>query len=188
MKAEAPVAAKEPAKPNGKSTQAKPGIEAKIAKIEALAKKAGVTLSGGATEEAIAKLEKALGVKLPAEVRAFYLAHDGGPPNTGVFSGRALLSLKGILTYWKVWKKAFDDGEMDEDTEPDEGIQQEWWVPQWIPVTSDFGGNHDMIDLAPDEGGKVGQIIAVWHDDTSRTIEGDSFLDWLAEQTWGEGE
>ncbi|MCC6557870.1 MAG: hypothetical protein IT372_33400 [Polyangiaceae bacterium] len=31
-----------------------------------------------------------------------------------------------------------------------------------------------------------GQIVAVWHDDAARTVEGTSFLSWLEEQRWGE--
>ena len=48
----------------------------------------------------------------------------------------------------------------------------------------DIDGNHDMLDLAPAAGGKKGQIVSVWHDEETRTLEGDSFLDWLEEQTW----
>ncbi len=161
------------------------GVEARIARIEAAAKKAGVRLPKGAAETAISAAEKKLGVKLPEEVRAFYLAHDGGPPNALACGGRELLSLAGMVRQWQAWKELFDDDAFeDDDVEPDDGVQAKWWMPKWIPVTYDFGGNHDMLDLAPAAGGKKGQIVSVWHDEETRTLEGDSFLDWLEEQTW----
>lgn len=44
---------------------------------------------------------------------------------------------------------------------------------------NDAGGNHDLIDLAPARGGKVGQIISAHRDDGARTLEGADFLGWL---------
>ncbi|APR82985.1 glucan synthase 1-related protein [Minicystis rosea] len=161
-----------------------------IAKIEALARKAGFTLPPGASEKAIAKAEAKLGVTFPHEVRAYYLAHDGGPDEVPMFNGRALLGLEGMLHQWGVWKEVMEEvgDENDDSVEPDPGVQQKWWIPEWIPVTMDFGGNNEMIDLAPAKRGKVGQVICVWHDDDSRTVDGEDFLSWLQEQTWGDGE
>ena len=163
---------------------------AAIANIEALAKRAGIALPPGASEKDIAATEAELGVTFPPELRAFYLAHDGGPDSVPVFNGRALLSLKSIVNHWEVWKEVVDagDAEDDESATPDPGIQQKWWSPAWIPVTTDFGGNNEMVDTAPAKGGKIGQVICVWHDDDSRSIDGEDFLSWLQEQPWGDGE
>jgi cell wall assembly regulator SMI1 len=187
----APATAARPAAPTKPAAPAKPAkgadaFAARIAAIEAAAASAGVRLPPGASDAQIAAAEAKLGVKLPAEVRAFYRAHDGGPNNEQVCSNRELLSLAGMVHQWEMYKEAFDEGELDEeDAEPDEGVQREWWIPAWIPVSYELGGNHDVLDLAPDEGGTVGQIVAVWHDDSARTVEGTSFLSWLEEQTWG---
>lgn len=160
-------------------------IGARIASIEAAAAKAGVRLPPGASEAAIAATEATLGVTFPAEVRAFYLAHDGGPPDEAVCGNRVLLSLAGTIRQWRTYKAAFDQGALDDDGEPDEGVLPKWWVPAWIPVTYDLGGNHDVLDLSPAEGGRIGQIVAVWHDGPTRTVEGTSFLTWLEAQRWG---
>ncbi|MFO0760277.1 MAG: SMI1/KNR4 family protein [Byssovorax sp.] len=188
----APAPAKAPSaeghKKQPKAKKGKPSVAERIEAIARAAKKAGVTLPKGASEEALAKAEKALGVKLPEDMRAFYRAHDGGPAGEGVCSGRELLSLQGIVRQWKIWKKLFDQGEFeenDEDVEADEGVQETWWIPAWIPVTYDFSGNHDVLDMAPGKGGKAGQIVSMWHDDPGRTLEGDDFLSWLEGQTWG---
>ena len=47
-------------------------------------------------------------------------------------------------------------------------------------------GNHDILDLAPAKGGKVGQILSFWHDDAPRTLEGKDLLSWLAKAEWGD--
>ncbi|AKV02730.1 glucan synthase 1-related protein [Labilithrix luteola] len=170
------------------SKKAPAGIDSKIAAIRAAAEKAGVTLPRGAPKSVIAEVEAVLGVALPDEVRAFYLAHDGGPPNEPACGGRELISLAGMVSQWKHWKRAFDDGAFeDDDVEADEGVQEAWWIPGWIPITYDFGGNHDMLDLAPAQGGRRGQIVSVWHDDPSRTVNHDDFLSWLADQEWTSG-
>ncbi|MFY0532767.1 SMI1/KNR4 family protein [Nannocystis pusilla] len=64
-------------------------------------------------------------------------------------------------------------------------MQQKWWIPEWVPVTYDGSGNHDVVDLAPAKGGRVGQILSFWHDEESRRVVGRDFLSWLAKQQWG---
>ncbi len=159
----------------------------RIAKIEANATKAGVTLPAGASEQAIAAAESTLGITFPAEARAFYLAHDGNADDY-TCAGRELLSLDGIVGQWKIWKDLFDTGTFGENDHgaPDPGVQQKWWIPEWIPVTYDGSGNHDILDMAPAAGGKVGQILAFWHDDSPRTLKAPDFLSWLEKVKWGE--
>jgi predicted DNA-binding WGR domain protein/cell wall assembly regulator SMI1 len=159
-----------------------------IAKIEAKAKKAGVELSKGASEKAIAAAEKALGQVLPDEVKAFYRRHDGSEDDSALEWGE-LLSLERMVDEWKVWKGLLDDGtfESNDHGEPGKGVRKHWWIPEWIPFTYDGAGNHKVIDLAPAKGGVRGQIVDFWHDDGSRTVAGKSFLQWLADANWGAG-
>ncbi len=178
----------EPAPQATKATKATKPTDtdaARIARIEAAARQAKVRLPKGASEAAIAAAEAALGVALPDEVRAFYRAHDGGPSGKLACGGRELLSLKGVVGQWKMYKAAFDAGELeDDDIEPAKGVQSTCWNPAWIPFTYDFGGNHHVIDLAPAKRGTRGQIVSVWHDDPTREVEAASFLAWLEGQTW----
>lgn len=159
-----------------------------IARIEANAARAGVTLPKGATEAAISAAEAKMGVTFPAGMRAFYLVHDGGPSDE-VCDGRQLLSVGSIVHQWKIWKDLLDAGELEDDeVDPDTGVAPSWFHAKWIPVTHDFGGNHDVVDLAPAKGGTLGQIVSVYHDDGARTVEGEDFLSWLEDKTWGEGD
>ena len=187
-----PVAKKKAAKKATKAPAAgrvaAGSFAARIEEIEARARAAGVELPAGASEAAIADAERALGSTLPDEVRAWYLAHDGGGDDEYVLEGREFLSLAGIVGQWKIWKQLLDDGvfEDNDHSEPGPGVQQKWWIPEWVPVTYDGAGNHHVIDLAPGAGGVVGQVMSVWHDDGERTVVAASFLDWLTQATWGE--
>lgn len=158
-----------------------------IATIEANARAVGVELPRGASEAAIAGLERTLGQALPAEVRAWYVAHDGGGVGY-VLENRQLLSVEEIAGQWKIWKELLDQGVFGDNDhgEPGPGVQKKWWIPEWVPVTYDGAGNHDVVDLAPGTGGRHGQILSFWHDEPSRRVIGPDFLTWLAGRTWGE--
>lgn len=159
-----------------------------IARITAAAKKRGFELPPGASMEAIEAAEKRLGVTFPDEVRAFYLTHDGGSSDeTYNCNARELLSLEGIVSQWEIWKDLLDKGTFgdNENDDVDTGlVQEKWWIAEWIPVTYDGAGNHEVLDLAPGESGKRGQILAFWHDDSPRTVKGPDFLTWLSKVSW----
>jgi cell wall assembly regulator SMI1 len=176
-----PAKAKARKKPAAPAPEIPAAIAAEIAKIEKLAKERGVALSAGASFDAILALEEKVGVELPIDVRAFYLAHDGGSETEWAFGDRFLLSLDGIATYWEACTEAYES-ELDEDVEADRGVRKKWWSRKWIPVTHDAGGNHHVVDLAPTKSGKLGQIVSYYHDNGERTLEGSDFLGWLAEQ------
>jgi cell wall assembly regulator SMI1 len=161
--------------------------DAAIARIEAKAAAAGVSLAKGASAKAIAAAEKAIGAHLPEEVVAFYRRHDGSEDEPAV-EGRELLSLSRMVSEWKIWKDLFDQGtfEANDHGRPGAGVQQKWWIPEWVPVTYDGAGNHHVLDLAPAPGGTRGQILSFWHDDDPRTVEAKDLLAWLEGAHWGD--
>jgi cell wall assembly regulator SMI1 len=164
-------------------------VAAAIATITANAAARGVELPPGASEDAIAAAEQALGFTLPEEVRAWYRAHDGGGDRY-IANNRELLSLDRMVSEWKVWKDLLDQGvfEGNDHSSPGPGVQQKWWIPEWLPVTYDGAGNHDVIDLAPDIDGRVGQIVEFWHDDDDREVIAANLLEFLLDVEWAPSE
>jgi cell wall assembly regulator SMI1/predicted DNA-binding WGR domain protein len=144
-------------------------------------------LAKGASATAIRKAEKRLGVSFPEDFRASYARHDGAD-YASLLEGREFLSLESIFKQWKIWKELHDDGTFeDNEGDPDDpGIKEDWWNPKWIPFTHDASGNHHCIDLDPERGGKYGQVISMWHDDSSRTLVARSFTEFIAKARWGE--
>ena len=53
-----------------------------------------------------------------------------------------------------------------------------WWRPAWIPFL-EAGGDHLCVDTAGTLGGAAGQVIAFFHDDSSRVIDYPSLDQWL---------
>ncbi len=152
-----------------------------IERFQGKAAKFGITLPAGAKETQITQLEQQVGQRLPDDVRALYLRHDGGGEKYWV-ENRELLSIARILDEWNVWKGLLDGGDFG-DNQSDRvsaGVQPKWWIPGWLPVTYDGSGNHHIVDLDPAPGGVRGQLLSFWHDDSDRTIEGTSLLEWLA--------
>jgi cell wall assembly regulator SMI1 len=139
------------------------------------------SLNAGATEEQLGAAEKALGVTFPADVRETYRLHDGQGDDSPVFLyGREWLSLERMLDEWRVWKDLLDGGEFEGNTvNAPAGVQAVWWHPAWIPLTYNGGGDHHCLDLAPAPGGKVGQVVSMWHDYDDRSRLAWSFAEWL---------
>ena len=150
----------------------------------------GQGLRPGATEEQVAATEQTLGVVFPEDVRQSYRCHDGQGLDPmlgcavggGFVTGGDFLSLDGIVDQWKVWKDLLDSDTFDGmASDPQPGVKSDWWNPKWVPITHDGSGNHFCLDLDPAPGGKIGQIITMWHDGSEREVIDDSFSDWLSQ-------
>ncbi|PZO44117.1 MAG: molybdenum cofactor biosynthesis protein MoeA [Pseudanabaena frigida] len=148
-------------------------------------------LQSGVSDDEISELEKLLSIQLPEDVKASYRIHNGQSDfSYGLIEGREFLSLERIKEEWQIWKdlldsETFQDDGVDQGCNPELGIINVWWSAKWLPITYDGGGNHDCLDLNPAEGGTVGQIITMWHDDAERKIVAPSFRIWL--QKYAEG-
>jgi len=140
-----------------------------------------IVLNGGASDEEVKNLEEHLSVTFPDDVKTFYKIHNGqSDDGPYLLDGRELLSLERIKDEWDVWKELLDGGDFEDvESEPEAGIRKDWWNEKWIPLTYDGSGNHDCLDLAPDNSGTSGQIISFWHDDPDRNIVANSFREWL---------
>lgn len=62
-------------------------------------------LRPGASADALQAVEKAMGLKLPADVRASYRVHDGQDDEPGLIGGEGwrLLPLQDVLASWRKW-------------------------------------------------------------------------------------
>lgn len=143
-------------------------------------------LNPPATDEEIAALEAALGARLPRDFVDCLRIHNGQSgavaATGGVFGDSEFLSTAAILAQWTTWKELLDAGTFDgEDfeAEPQEGVRGDWWNAGWIPFTQNGFGDGLCIDLAPDTGGRAGQIIEMWHDMGDRDILAESFDAWF---------
>lgn len=148
-------------------------------------------LNSGVSDDEISELEELLSIQLSEDVKASYRIHNGQSDfSYGLIEGREFLSLARIKEEWQIWKDLLDSGTFQDDgvdqgCNPELGIMNVWWSAKWLPITYDGGGNHDCLDLNPAEGGTIGQIITMWHDDAERKIVAPGFRIWL--QKYAEG-
>ena len=129
------------------------------------------SLAKPATEEQIEAAEKQFGAKLPRHVKDSYLIHDG-TNNETLLDGWEMVSLENAVDAWKFLKNLQTDGDFgDGDCRTDsEFIKPVWWCERWIPILYDRCGNYLCADLAPQRGGRRGQIIAYYHDEDKRYL------------------
>ncbi|WP_156441033.1 SMI1/KNR4 family protein [Burkholderia sp. ABCPW 14] len=50
-------------------------------------------------------------------------------------------------------------------SETDQVIKDDWYNLKWIPFTHDGSGIRLCLNLDPAEGGTLGQVVRIWHDD-----------------------
>jgi len=139
------------------------------------------SLNDGATDDVLDELEELVNKKLPDNFKEFYRIHNGQDQDGfGLIDAEELLSVERIIEEWNVWKELYDQGVFaDSVSEADKGVKEVWWNPHWIPITYDGSGNHYCLDMSPDDGGKKGQIIRIWHDSPERELIADSFQEWI---------
>ncbi|MEV4418236.1 ankyrin repeat domain-containing protein [Catellatospora sp. NPDC049609] len=118
---------------------------------------------GGANSTEIASVEATIGVRLPAEFRA-YLRLFGGVDGLDIaeYDG---LSMRGALRTWQGLEELRTEGTFaawaPRAVEADNGyVRFTWWHPGWLPFAQDGGGNLFCIDLDPAESGAFGQVIS----------------------------
>lgn len=145
-------------------------------------------LNPGATDAEIASTEEFIGISFPDDFKDSYRIHNGQRAYDETPDGQQidyclmdmwqLLSLDRIKDEWSCWKGLLDDGTFDDSNITlDNGVETGWWNPLWIPLTSDFCGDHHCLDLSL--GGSEEQIIMMWHDIDTREIVAPSFKAWL---------
>lgn len=138
------------------------------------------SLRPSASEEQIAFLEALIGARLPDDARQSFARHDGSG-DFGLVNGNELLSLEGAHGEWSFWVDFVEGGEAEDfQAEPGAGVRPGWFRAGWIPLTYDGAGNHACLDLDPDVGGSVGQVIEFWHDANDREVVAPSFGAWLS--------
>jgi cell wall assembly regulator SMI1 len=144
-------------------------------------------LNPPAAEAELQQLATLLGTELPADFLAFYRIHDGQQSNAGgLFNAEELLSVARMKDEWTIWNDLLKGSDFDGTTsKPVPGVRADWWNPRWLPLTYDGAGNHCCLDLAPAEGGTVGQVIRMWHDDAERTLLAGSFSEWMEQYVVG---
>jgi cell wall assembly regulator SMI1 len=138
----------------------------------------------GASDAALARLERHLDVSLPADFKRFYRVHDGqGKRDFGLVFGLELLSVHRIRHEWDSWREIGD--ELNEELAPAMSSEPKGYVrplysnPKWVPFTTDQTGTHLGLDFDPAAKGVVGQVIAFGRNQDRKKVMARSFRDFV---------
>jgi cell wall assembly regulator SMI1 len=124
------------------------------------------------------------GSLLPEDLRASLSIHNGqADADSPLIGGWRLLGTSQVLESWQMHAEFRRDGtfstDLDDDVINDRGVRRAWSHEGWIPVAEDGAGNYVCIDVAPADGGAVGQLVGWYHDDDPRPLVASSFAAWL---------
>jgi cell wall assembly regulator SMI1 len=147
-------------------------------------------LSRGADAAAFEKFAAATRLSLPDELRGYWAAHDGQSGDLGLAAGFRFLSLseaaKSLVDWAATRKQLGEDLKMLDRrsrSHPSGAIQKKYSLAGWLPLLSDWEGNHIGIDLDPGPDGKVGQVINFGRDEDEKYVLFPGVVDlveWLA--------
>jgi cell wall assembly regulator SMI1 len=121
-------------------------------------------LRPGASADAIRKVEQAMGLKLPADVKASYRVHDGQGNEPGLIGGEGwcLLPLQDMVARWRKW------------------IEQSQRFRDCVPVAWGGRGDYIFLDLGP-AAEPLGCVIVQRSDTDGADPVAPSFRSWLAD-------
>jgi cell wall assembly regulator SMI1 len=132
-------------------------------------------LMPGASEQAVAILESAIGQPLPEDYAASLRCHDGFV----YLSSYLYLDAESALAKWEARADLANDQRQPHDASGTL-FAARWWHAAWLPFAADSGGNLLCLDLAPGPKGQRGQIL-VWEMAMGPGLSGHAgFGAWLA--------
>ncbi|MFG2846659.1 SMI1/KNR4 family protein [Kitasatospora sp. NPDC048296] len=126
-----------------------------------------------APESAIEEVERRIGHRLPADLRALYRIADGdavGHDPCHLIGTYGWLSLESMVAvrerlrtpFWYSWELGWDWVVFDAD--PPNTVRRCGGHPAWLPFATGEDGNYLAVDLAPARDGRPGQVIRIGAD------------------------
>jgi len=130
-------------------------------------------LQSGVTDALLDAFEAQFSLKLPHAFRELYLWRNGQADGNykSLQMNRMFSTLESVAE-----TKELLDSMVGSDFD-----QPERWRRGWVPFLSNGGGCYLCVDVAAEDGGQVGQLVAFWKADKDRPVEFPSVEAWLAD-------
>ena len=130
-------------------------------------------LQPGATEAELDAFEVRFSLKLPAAFRAMYRWRSGQDQG----SSKPLQMNRTLSTLEEISRTKDElDSMIGYDFD-----DPKYWRRGWVPFLHNGAGSHLCLDMAAEDGGHPGQLIAFWKRDEDRPVEYPSMEAWLTE-------
>jgi cell wall assembly regulator SMI1 len=129
------------------------------------------------TTSEISEVEKYIGVHLPDQYKELLKIHNGQKYNM-VFLGYDFITVQEIPGQWSSYQDVEDTESPN--NKQDSRIKKIWFNKKWIPFLTTGTGDCLCFDMDPASGGKVGQIILMYHDYENRSYIADDLEAFMA--------
>lgn len=155
-------------------------LEDHLALIISVHREIGGGFAPPATAQDFEAYRAAFGDDFPPGLAEIYRVIGGGP-----FFDSTLLSVEHIIRTRRNWDEIVADATPDDGydehlvSHTPQAVSAAYWKPGWVQFTADGGGNGFAVDLSPEPGGTVGQVINVGSDDDYRQRYAASVPDFL---------
>jgi len=191
---------------NGPSAELRAAWHDLLAAAGAAGYAVGELVREPATIEQIAATERAVGRRLPDDLAGLYQLSDGqvdwaqlvqgqgGGRERGRWvgslfgAGWSFDSLQQLESGYRAWadvRGGYTTDELASDFDDmvevrgNDPVKKLYTCPDWLPFATDGGGNSLAVDLAPEPGGTVGQVIVIGSDEDLRRVIAPSILELL---------
>lgn len=134
-------------------------------------------LPEGASDADLSAAESRLSVQLPDDFRESYRLHNGS--GAVWLFGFESYGLDDIAGTWECQQIPPRAGHEEEPVAAHGPIREEECNAMWIPVGGNQCGDHLMLDLAPAQGGTMGQLFWWDHEDWTAEILANGWRDFL---------
>ncbi len=139
-------------------------------------------LNPPASDDEIVELTSTLGIDLPDDFISVLKIHNGQKGESAwLFDSQEFLSTHRIIEEFNIWKNLLVKELQGKESIADDGVKNDWYNINWIPITSDGCGDHYCLDLSPSSSGTKGQVITLWYESPEREIVSQSFSKWFEE-------
>ncbi len=139
-----------------------------------------------APNESLKALEACLHQQLPKQLMATLLTHNGCqkgeyplPIRTTRPTKWRTMSTAEIIEEWDLLSSVSANYPFTYSVRTIGPVQALWWSHNWIPIADCGMGDVICIDMAPTQGGAIGQLILYEHDFEERKVLYPSLLDCL---------
>jgi cell wall assembly regulator SMI1 len=130
-------------------------------------------LQPGVSDAQLDAFEARFSLKLPAAFRELYRWRNGQADGNyeSLEKNRKFSPLESVAD-----TKELLDGMIGYDFD-----DPRYWRRGWVPFLYNGGGSHLCVDVAAEDGGQMGQLVAFWKADEDRPVEYSSVEAWLVD-------
>lgn len=140
-----------------------------------------------ASDMTISRVEERLGIRIPADLKSLYKAHDGQPEGAPcLYLNQRWLPIDLAAVAWEDLcsrHNAYHSREQKNNSRIIDSLKP--WSPSWLPVFGSARGDHYCISLKEENNINYGSVIWYLYDRPERIVISESIIELLYKVSTG---